>query len=180
MQWGGNFLRNVPSLAACFKINSSQKKKSVSPNIPCQIYYCGIILLQNIKLCRLHHLLSLILIHMSLQLSLHLKQNEGMVMMWENEFSPLSVGGNTQSKQTTRKENAGGSLLLSESWDHKEGGCVMLERICILLAAQHQTSTTERDKPAANKRKHPNPCLRMVKNLKQYVHWKYRYTEGEV
>lgn len=36
-------------------------------------------------------------------------------MMWENEFSPLSVGGNTQSKQTTRKENAGGSLLLSES-----------------------------------------------------------------
>lgn len=39
---------------------------------------------------------------------------------------------------------------------------------------------TERDKPAANKRKHPNPCLRMVKNLKQYVHWKYRYSEGEV
>lgn len=166
MQWGGNFLWNVPSLAACFKINSSQKKKSVSPNIPCQIYYCGIILLQNIKLCRLHHLLSLILIRTSLQLSLHLKQNEGMVMMWENEFSPLSVGGNTQSKQTTRKENAGGSLLLSESWDHKEGGCVMLERICILLAAQHQTSTNRKGQTSSKQKEAPKSLLKNGKKLK--------------
>lgn len=117
------FSQNCPCISSTFQNYYSLQKKKVSANISCWVYYCGIVPSWSIKLCRLHHLLSSVLIHdMSLQLSLDFMQKEGMVI-WENKISPLlSVGGNTQRKRVTRKTNAGGSHLLSQSWDHKEAG----------------------------------------------------------
>lgn len=50
----------------------------------------------------------------------YLKKNDGLVI-WESKFSPsLQVAGKIQGQCMTRKANAGGSLLFSESWDHME------------------------------------------------------------
>ena len=98
-------------VSICF--NSLQEE--VSPNISCCIYYCGIIQSQSIKSHSLCHLLPAVLIRPYSYL-----KNDGLLIC-ENKISPsLHMGGKTERQHRTRKENAGGSHLFSESWEHTE------------------------------------------------------------
>lgn len=125
-------------------------RKKVSPNIPCQIYYCGIIPLQNIKLCRLHDLLSSILIHMSLQLSLHLKSNDG-DDLGEQVFSS-ELGWQHRANKLQGKETlVGVSSYLSHEITRK-GGTWFQSGSASCLLQSTGLAQTEGDKPAANKR----------------------------